>query len=219
MGNIQLTTKDGHSFAAYVSEAKGDAKGGIVIIQEIFGVNHHIRSVCDRYAEAGYTAIAPALFDRIKPGIELEYTEEGVKQGLEYKTGSDDDQLINEIEASANHISSAGKVSVVGYCWGGTLAFLSACKADGIFKAIGYYGGGIAAIKDQKPQIPTLLHFGEEDTGIPMEDVNAVIDARPDVEVHVYPAGHGFNCDARGSYHEESARLALKRTLDFIEGA
>ncbi len=216
---IKLTAADGHQLDAYVSEPAGQPKGSIVIVQEIFGVNPHIRSVCDNYAELGYAAIAPALFDRLKPGIELDYSPEGVKTGIEYKGKSEDGPALQDISAAVDYISKEGKVSVIGYCWGGKLTYLAACKVSGISKAIGYYGGGIGSVIDQNPQVPTLLHFGDQDTAIPMTEVNAVIDAHPELEVHVYTAGHGFNCDERGSYDKEAADLALERTLKFIEGA
>ncbi|WP_169570162.1 dienelactone hydrolase family protein [Sneathiella limimaris] len=220
MGNfVDLKAEDGHDLMAYVAKAEGNAKGAIVIIQEIFGVNPHIQSVCDGYAKAGYTAIAPALFDRIKPGIELGYTEEGVKTGLEYKNTIEPDTALKDVKAAVDYISSVGKVTVIGYCWGGLLTYLSACKLDGIFKAVGYYGGGIGNYVDNTPQVPTLLHFGDQDHAIPLDEVEAVKKAHPEVEVHIYAAGHGFNCDARGSYDKASADLALDRTLKFIEGA
>ena len=216
---IKLTANDGHQLDAYVSEATGRVKGSVVIVQEIFGINPHIRSVCDQYAQRGYTAIAPALFDRIEPGIELDYSPEGVKTGIEYKSKSDDGSALADIGAAVDHISTAGKVSVIGYCWGGKLTYLAACSVSGVSKAIGYYGGGIGSVIDQSPQIPTLLHFGDQDAAIPMAEVEAVIDARPELEVHIYSAGHGFNCDVRGSYDKDAADLALERTLKFIEGA
>ncbi len=216
---IKLTASDGHQLDAYTCEAVGRVKGSIVIVQEIFGINPHIRSVCERYAELGYSTIAPALFDRLKPGIELDYSPEGVKAGIECKGKSEDGAALADISAAVDYISKDGKVSVIGYCWGGKLTYLAACTVPGISKAIGYYGGGIGTVIDQSPQIPTLLHYGDQDTAIPMAEVEAVIKAHPELEVHVYSAGHGFNCNERGSYDKEAADLALERTLKFIEGA
>jgi len=216
---VELTAMDGHVFNAYVSKPDGDTKGAVVIIQEIFGINAHMKSVCDRYASLGYTAITPALFDRIQKNIELEYTAEGIAEGLEYKKQCDDNTALNEIAASARYVSDAGKVSVIGYCWGGTLAYLAAGSLDGIFKAVGYYGGGIVSLLNKPPQIPTLLHFGEQDHSISMTDVEKITKALPAVKIYTYPAGHGFSCDARGSYDKDASNLALERTLAFLEGA
>lgn len=216
---IKLTASDGHELNAYTCEAVGRTKGCIVIVQEIFGINPHIRSVCDKYAELGYATIAPALFDRLKPGIELDYSPEDVKIGIEYKGKCADGPALADISAAVDYISKDGKVSVIGYCWGGKLTYLAACKISGISKAIGYYGGGIGTVIDQSPQIPTLLHYGDQDAAIPMTEVEAIIETHPELEVHVYSAGHGFNCDLRGSYDKDAADLALERTLKFIEGA
>jgi len=216
---INLVSDDGHNFNAYVSRPDGDAKGAIIVVQEIFGVNSHIRAVCDQYADLGYTAIAPALFDRISEGIELQYDTDGVQEGLKLKGQVEDAAALKDIAAAAVHVASNGPVAIVGYCWGGTLAFLAACDLGGISKAIGYYGGGIAKQLGKRPQIPTLLHFGDSDGSIPMEDVDLVTKAHPELEIHVYEAGHGFNCDVRGSYDKASADLALDRTLKFLEGA
>ncbi|OUR78563.1 carboxymethylenebutenolidase [Alphaproteobacteria bacterium 46_93_T64] len=216
---INLVSDDSHNFNAYVSRPNGDTKGAIIVVQEIFGVNSHIRAVCDQYADLGYTAIVPALFDRISEGIELQYDTDGVQEGLKLKGQVEDAAALKDIAAAVVHVASNGPVAIVGYCWGGTLAFLAACDLGGISKAIGYYGGGIAKQLGKRPQIPTLLHFGDSDGSIPMEDVDLVTKAHPELEIHVYEAGHGFNCDVRGSYDKASADLALDRTLKFLEGA
>ena len=217
--NVKLTAEDGHQLDAYICQAEGDAKGAIVLVQEIFGINTHIKSVCAQYAALGYTTIAPALFDRKTKGVELDYSAEGVATGREYKDSVTDDMALMDITAAIKHVNTGPKISIVGYCWGGKLAYLAASKVPGLFKAIGYYGGGIATVIDQSPQIPTLLHFGDQDNAIPMNEVNDIIARHPQIEVHIYSAGHGFNCDARGSYNEAAADLALKRTLDFLQGA
>jgi carboxymethylenebutenolidase len=214
---IKLTTSSGATVGAYKAEPQGAVRGGIVVLQEIFGVNHHIRSVADGYAAQGYLAVAPALFDAVKPGLELGYDEDGMKIGVATQKQTKPEETLNEVEAAIKAVSSAGRVGVVGYCWGGTLAFAAACKLSGLAAAVGYYGGGIASMLDQKPQVPLMLHFGEKDGHIPMSAVESVRAALPNVPVYVYPAGHGFNCDERGSYDKPSADLALSRTLAFFQ--
>ncbi|MBL4740219.1 MAG: dienelactone hydrolase family protein [Sneathiella sp.] len=213
---IDLTAADGHTFSAYISKGEDSSKGGIVITQEIFGVNSHIQDLCDRYAKCGYTAIAPALFDRLEKDVFLEYNSDGVEKGLQLKHKIDDKIALIDIEAAKDHIQNSGVVSIVGYCWGGTLAYLTACNSEGFSKAVCYYGGGIAGLKEKQPQIPTLLHFGDQDTSIPMTDVDAIMNTRPETQTYLYQAEHGFNCDKRGSYNASAAKLALSRTLNFI---
>lgn len=213
---ITLSAEDGHSLSAYIAEAANHPKGGIVIVQEIFGINDHIQNVCDRFARRGYTAIAPALFDRIQPRIQLDYDSEGVAQGRQLKQTCSEELALKDISAAMNYIKTSGKTSIIGYCWGGTLAYLSAVKISGFSKAVGYYGGGIAALKNETPQIPIMLHFGDQDTSVPMTDVDAIMTARPETIIHVYQAGHGFNCDRRAGYNADATKLALKRSLDFI---
>lgn len=217
--NVRLTAEDGHQLDAYICKTEGDAKGALILVQEIFGINAHIKSVCAQYASLGYTTIAPALFDRKQQDVELDYTAEGVAAGIEYKNSIPDDSALMDIAAAAKYVNTGPKVSIIGYCWGGKLTYLAASKVSGLFKAIGYYGGGIASVIDQNPQIPTLLHFGDQDTAIPLSEVDEIRTRHPEIEVHTYAAGHGFNCDARGSYNKEAADLALKRTLDFLQGA
>lgn len=213
---LKLKASDGHEFGAYLAQPSGKPKGGVVVIQEIFGINDHIRSVADDYAAQGYLAIAPALFDRIKPGIELGYDEDDVTEGRELKGQSDNDAALMDIEAAANAVRSAGKVAAVGYCWGGALAWLTATRLDGISAVASYYGGGIGGFANEQPKCPVILHFGEQDHAIPMEEVQKVKDAHPELPVHIYPAGHGFNCDHRGSFEATSAKIARERTLEFF---
>jgi carboxymethylenebutenolidase len=213
---LKLKASDGHEFGAYLAQPSGKPKGGVVVIQEIFGINDHIRSVADDYAAQGYLAIAPALFDRIKPGIELGYDEDDVTKGRELKGQSDNDAALMDIEAAANAVRSAGKVAAVGYCWGGALAWLTATRLDGISAVASYYGGGIGGFASEQPKCPVILHFGEQDHAIPMEEVQKVKDAHPELPVHIYPAGHGFNCDHRGSFEATSAKIARERTLEFF---
>jgi len=213
---LDLQAADGHKLAAYRATTANEAKGGVVIVQEIFGVNSHIQDVCDQYAANGFVAIAPALFDRIMPGITLDYEPGDVQQGVKYKMQIEDGQALADIDAAAKVIADAGDITVIGYCWGGTLAYLSACRLKSIKKAVGYYGGQVAQNIGETPNVPVLLHFGDQDGSIPMDAVESVKSALPDVPVHVYPAGHGFNCDRRASYDAASAKLALERTLEFI---
>ncbi|MCR9213843.1 MAG: dienelactone hydrolase family protein [Proteobacteria bacterium] len=213
---MELTASDGHKFSAYKASPAGNPVAGLVVIQEIFGVNPHIQDVCDRYAEQGYLAIAPALFDRISPNITLDYESDDVTQGIDYKMQISDEQALLDIDAARAAIASAGPVNVVGYCWGGSLAYLSACRLPDFNKAVGYYGGQVAQNIDETPQIPVMLHFGDQDASIPLKSVDEVMTKRPDIPVYIYQAGHGFNCDRRGSYDAASAKLALDRTLEFF---
>ncbi|HMI92561.1 MAG TPA: dienelactone hydrolase family protein [Polyangiales bacterium] len=213
---IELTTSDGHKLSAYQAEPSGAARGGVLVIQEIFGLNAHIRAVCDDYAKEGYRALAPALFDRVERGVELGYdgpaTQRGAGIVMQLKPGD----VLRDLQASADELAKTGKVGVVGYCYGGTMTWASACRLDRIAAGSSYYGGRIAQQLDKPPRVPVILHFGEQDAMIPMADIDKVRAAFPDVPVYVYPAGHGFNCDARASYHAESAKLAKQRTLELF---
>ena len=218
MGSIiKLTASDGVTIDAYRAEPAGTPRGGIVVLQEIFGINAHIRSVADRYAAQGYLAVAPALFDRVTPGLELGYDQDGMTTGMATLKQASPENTMKDVAAAVAEVAKAGKVGIVGFCWGGTLAYAAAARLDGIAAAVGYYGGGIASMLDAKPKVPVMLHFGEKDDHIPMSSVEAIRAALPDVPVFTYPAGHGFNCDARGSYDKASADLALSRTLPFLK--
>lgn len=211
----QLTAGDGTQLAAYEVAPDG-ASAAIVIAQEIFGVNGHIRSVVDRYASFGYRAIAPALFDRVEPGVELDYDEAGIARGRELATQIAFEPAMLDVAAAVEHVRDTGPVAVVGYCFGGSLAWLSASSLP-VAAAVGYYGGQVHGLIDRVPSAATMLHFGEVDHAIPLDHVEAIAAAHPDVPVHVYAgAGHGFSCDARGSYHPLSAAIALGRTLEFL---
>jgi carboxymethylenebutenolidase len=213
---ITLTGSDGVKISAYVARPAGTPKAGMVVIQEIFGVNSHIRNVTDFYASQGYLAIAPALFDRVEPGVEVGYEGADRQKGMETKGKVDNAKAEIDVQAAIDYAKQAGKVGLVGYCWGGTLAFLSAWKLKGLNAAVGYYGSGIAAMCDQKPSIPCMLHFGDKDQSIPLTDVEKIKVARPELPIYVYSAGHGFNCDERGSYDKTAADLARSRTLEFF---
>ena len=212
---IQLTAADGHQLAAYLAKPAGAPKGGLVVCQEIFGVNVHIRSVADGYAEAGYLTVAPALFDRTERGVELGYDEDDVTTGRAYRANVTWDQALADVTASLVVAAEAGKTGVVGYCWGGSVAWLAACRLP-VAAAVCYYGGQIHDFREEQPGCPTMLHFGEEDGQIPPDHVAAIRAERPEAEVFIYPAGHGFNCDRRGSYHEASAAQARERSLAFF---
>ena len=213
---ITLTAADGHTLDGYRADPSGAARGGLVVAQEIFGVNHHIRAVCDRFAEAGYLAVAPALFDRTQKRVELGYTPEDIAAGRAIMQKLDLDAAMKDVAAAAAVAKEAGKTAVVGYCWGGTVAWAAATRLAGLAGSVAYYGGGIGGLAGEKPRCPVMLHFGDQDQSIPMEVVEKVRAAHPDLPLYIYHAGHGFNCDARGSYHAESAKLALDRTLGFL---
>jgi len=210
-----LTSADGHELDAYEIHPEG-AAASIVIIQEIFGINAHIRSVVDRYSDLGFRAIAPAIFDRAERGVELDYNPEGIETGRGLLGTLDWDDSVNDIAAAVAHVSDTGPVAVIGYCYGGSLAWLAAHSLP-IAVAVGYYGGQVPDFKERTPAVPTMLHFGALDQSIPLDGVREVIDRYPAMPVHIYDeAGHGFSCDARGSYHADSAALALERTLAFL---
>ncbi len=215
---LNLTASDGHRLSAYRADPEGKPRGGIVVIQEIFGVNDHIRKVTDSYAAEGYVAIAPALFDRIEPDFDVGYNEADIAAGRAMKGKADTDAALRDIAAARDAIAESGKVVVVGYCWGGFLAWLAATRLEEFAAASSYYGGGIGAVAAEKPRCAVIMHFGDKDQSIPLTEVDKVRTAqngRP-VEIYIYSAGHGFSCDQRGSYHAESARLARDRTLDFF---
>jgi carboxymethylenebutenolidase len=215
---LTLTASDGHTFSAYRADPEGTPRGGIVVIQEIFGVNHHIRSVTDRFAALGYVAIAPALFDRFQPGFESGYSADEVQKAMALLSNPPFAGWLQDIAASREAIASVGKIAVTGFCLGGTLAYASAANLPGFAVSVGYYGGMIAKMTDQTPKVPTLLHFGGLDAHIPASDVAAIQAAQPGVEIHTYAnADHGFQCDERGSFNPEAAQIAWGRTLRFID--
>jgi carboxymethylenebutenolidase len=214
--NINLTAKDGATIGAYRSAPADEPKGGMVVLQEIFGVNHHIRAVADRYAAAGYLAIAPALFDRVEPGVELGYGQADRPRAMEIRGKTKLEETLADIEAAIALAAAGGSVGVVGYCWGGTLAWAAATRLSGISAAVGYYGGGIAGMLNEQPRAPVMLHFGERDKHIPLSDVEKIRAAHPEIPVFVYAADHGFNCDERESYDAASAKEAQARTFAFF---
>jgi carboxymethylenebutenolidase len=215
-GIVALKAKDGVEISAYVAKPTGKARGGVVVLQEIFGVNSHIRSIADLYASHGYLAVAPALFDRTEHNVEIGYSAEEAQRGMGLVSQIKREKSLLDIAAAIDFAKQGGKVGLVGFCWGGTLAYASACQLSGLSAVVGYYGGGIVAMKAETPQVPTILHFGELDQHIPMSGVNEIKAAQPKVPTYVYHADHGFNCDQRGSYDKPSADLARTRTLEFF---
>ena len=213
---IQLKAADGFSFSAYVA-GPADAKRGVVIVQEIFGVNHHIRDIADRFAGLGYAVVAPALFDRAAKGVELGYTQEDIDKGRDYRMKLNDAEVMKDIEAAADHLSGK-KLGIVGYCFGGTVAWWGATRTTKFAAASCWYGGGIPGTKDERPNCPVQMHFGEKDASIPMSDVEAVRAAQPNAEVYVYTgAQHGFGCDERASFSKPDYETAQQRTLAFFD--
>ena len=211
---ISIKMQDGFELSAYRSMPSAQSKGVVVVIQEIFGVNAHIREVADGYAAQGYSAIAPALFDRIERDTELGYAEADMGKGVELAfQGLEMAQTMKDLQSVVDYGAAQGAVGVVGFCFGGLLTYLSACQLKGVAAASSYYGGGIAGVLDHQPKCPLIMHFGELDAHIPMTDVDKIKEANPRIPVHVYDADHGFNCDHRASYSEQAAELALQRTL------
>lgn len=217
MGQItKLTAKDGFSFDVYQAEPQGKPRGALLVIQEIFGVNSHIRSVADGFAAEGYAVMAPALFDRAGQNFEVGYTPEDIAKGRDMRAKIPWEAAVMDMAATVEALRRYGKVGAVGYCWGGSLAWLAATRIEGLAASVCYYGGQIVQFKDEKPKCPVMMHFGETDKSIPMSDVEAIRKAQPGAIIHVYPAGHGFNCDQRADHDAESARLARERTLRFF---
>ncbi len=227
---IEVISEDGHRLPAWEATPEKPARGAIVVIQEIFGVNSHIRSIADGFAADGYHAIAPALFDRVQPGFETGYADDDIKAGraLAQKAGVDDVmkdlaatvKLASGAGAGGAHPGSApgaaGRVGIVGYCWGGTMSWVASSRVDGLACAVVYYGGNIASFVGEQPKCPVLCHFGKNDRTPSPEQARSVLAAHPTVEGHFYEAGHGFNCDQRGSYDADASRLARRRTLEFF---
>ncbi len=215
---IALAAADGFSSSAYLAEPSEKPRGAIVVLQEIFGVNSHIRAVADGYAAAGYLAIAPATFDRIERDVQLGYAADDMTRGSRLKAAVEAlpaPGVLQDIQAAVDHVARAGKVGIVGYCWGGLLVWRSAEKVRGLSAAVAYYGGGmtVGSEPSRKPAVPTMAHFGDQDAHISVESVKAFEQAHPEVEVHLYAANHGFNCDQRGSYNAGAAATALERSL------
>ena len=210
-----LMARDGHSFQAWLAGPSGAPRGAVVVLQEIFGLNSHIRSVADRFAADGYLAIAPALFDRVRRDLELGYTPADVEEGRGTMRQLTQDKVSLDVRAAINVVKHAGRVAAVGYCWGGTQAYLAACDQP-VAAAVAYYGTAIANHLDRQPKAPVMYHFGERDKSIPPEAIDAIRAHDGAGQFFVYPADHGFNCEQRAAFDAASAALARERTLQFL---
>ncbi len=214
---FNLTASDAHSLGAYRADPAGKPKGAMIVVQEIFGVNHHIRALCDRLAAQGYVAVAPAVFDRFVRNFESGYTPDEIAHARSYLGNLNWDNMMKDLDAALGDIKSVGPCGVIGFCMGGTAAFLAACRLNGLKASVAYYGGQIAKFADEKPKCPVQMHFGEKDAGIPLSDVEIVKQKQPQAEVYVYPeAQHGFHCDERASFQKEASTQAWQRSLEFL---
>lgn len=213
---IELTAADGHTLSAYRADPADKPRGGLVVVMEIFGVNSHIRSVADDYAADGYLVIAPAMFDRLQRNLQIGYSPQDIEAGIALMQKAKLEDAMADVAAALQVAKEAGKVGIVGYCWGGFVSWMAAARVPGLACAAPYYGGGVTANIGEQPKCPAILHFGEKDGYIPMDGVRQLMAAHPTQQVFTYPADHGFNCDQRGSYHAESAKLARERTLEFF---
>lgn len=214
--SITLTSSDGFKLSAYLAQPATPPRGGVVILPEIFGVNSHIRGVADQYAELGYLTIAPGMFDRVRPGLDLGYSEQDVKTGQSLMRELSWDQAVLDINAAAQRVASAGNVGLVGYCWGGTAGWVAASRGSGLACAVSYYGNAIPTVLQERPRIPMLMHWGANDHLIDVEDIRRAEAAAPDAHSYLYNTGHGFNCEQRTLYHAPSAALAKERTVAFL---
>jgi carboxymethylenebutenolidase len=214
--SIELTASDGHRFTAYRAQPAGRARGAVLVVQEIFGVNSHIRSVADGYAADGYLALAPAFYDRVQRDFEVGYSQDDIQTGVKLMQQIDWNKTMADVTAAVAELKKSGKVGIVGYCWGGTAAWLAAARVAGLACAVPYYGGGMPSFADEKPQCPVMCHFGEEDQGPSLAQAKEIAAKHPAIKAYYYKAGHGFNCDQRASYNAEAAALAKRRTLEFF---
>jgi carboxymethylenebutenolidase len=215
--DIKLTASDNFQLGAYRADPTGTPKAAVVVIQEIFGVNHHIRSVCDRLANEGYVAIAPAIFDRIERNFQSGYSPDEITVARKFVANPDWAAMLRDTQAAIDAVKNVGPVGIVGFCLGGSIAYAAATRLTGLSAAVGYYGGAIVGFADEAPIVPTQLHFGEKDASIPLSDVEIIRAKRSDVEIHIYPgAQHGFHCDERASYDKASADIAWPRSLAFF---
>ncbi len=213
---IELTAADGHKLGAYRADPAGKPRGALVVIQEIFGVNSHIKQVADGYAADGYLAIAPALFDRVQKNVDLGYSPEDIAKGREIRGKVSNDMALKDTETAIKAAAGAGKVGIVGYCWGGLVTWLAAAKLPGLSAAVPYYGGGILDNADLQPKVPLMAHFGDKDQHIPVAGVEQLAEKHKQHQIFIYSADHGFNCDQRGSYNAPAAQQARARTLEFL---
>jgi carboxymethylenebutenolidase len=214
---IELTAGDGFGLSAWRADPVGTPRGAIVVAQEIFGVNGHIRNVCEAFAADGYVAIAPALFDRYEPKVDIGYTPPDIARGRALKALAQLDPALSDIASARDAVAAAGKVSVIGYCWGGYIAWMAASRLPGFACAAPFYGGGILDAPTETFRCPVLAHFGERDANIPVAGVRELMARRPEAQIFIYAADHGFNCDQRASYDAAAAKLARTRTLQFLQ--
>lgn len=215
MQPIRLTAADGHTLDAYEAVPEGESVGGLVVVQEVFGITDHIKRVVEQYAAQGFHAVAPAMFDRIERGVAIDYTD--VEGGRSYAQRLSWDAVIADVGAAVERVAPSGRTGLVGYCWGGTVAHLAAAGLD-LAAAVSYYGAGVARMLHLEPKCPIMYHFGDQDHSIPMEAVEQIRAANPEAVIHVYSgAGHGFNCEDRASYSREDARVAFERSLEFLK--
>ena len=213
---IELKASDGHKFAAYVAQPAGKPRGGVVVIPEIFGVNSHIKQVTDGFAADGYLAVSPAMFDRVQRNYDTGYTQPEIQAGIAVMQKLDPKQSMLDVQAAIGEAKKGGKVGIVGYCYGGTVAWVASARASGLSCAVPYYGGGMPGYIGEKPKVPTMCHFGEQDQGPTLEQAKAIAAAHPEIIAHYYAAGHGFNCDQRGSWNASAAKTARERTIEFF---
>ena len=214
---ITLSASDGHAFSAYRADPAGQPRGAVVVIPEIFGVNSHIQAVADSYAADGYRVIAPAMFDRVQKNYDTGYSQPEIQAGVAIMQKLDWQQSMLDVEAAITEAKQAGKVGIVGYCYGGTVAWVAAGRLGGLACATPYYGGGMPGFIGEAPKVPTMCHFGELDQSPTLEQAKAIAAAHPSITAHYYAgAGHGFNCDHRGSWNADAAKLARERTLEFF---
>jgi carboxymethylenebutenolidase len=210
---VELKAVDGHRLSACRVTPAGKPRGGLVVVQEIFGVNHHVRAVAEQYAAEGYLVIAPALFDRVERDADVPYADVEAGRALMQKVKTE--QALLDLKAAIDAVASAGKVGMVGYCWGGRLCYVCACHLS-LAAGVVYYGGGLPAVLDRTPKCPVMFHFGELDKHIPATDVEKVKQVYPLGHYYLYPADHGFNCSGRPAYSAAAATLAFTRSLDFL---
>ena len=221
---LEITAADGQKLPAYVAQPEGAPRGAVVVLQEIFGVNSHIRDVADGYARAGYLAVAPALFQRVQPGVEMGYSDAEVKAGIQLKAKAEAlpaPGVLADVQGAIDYAAQASggqKVAIVGYCWGGLWAWRAAALATGLSAAVPYYGGGMTQPAEiaRQPKVPVMAHLSDNDGSVPLDGVQALQQAHPEVQVFLYPAHHGFNCDQRPAYDAAAAQQALERTLAFL---
>jgi carboxymethylenebutenolidase len=215
---ITLTSGDGAKIECYQVKAVGSRKGGLVVIMEVFGVTDHIKEVCARFAAQGYDVLSPQLYDRQVKNFEASYSQEGIQKAMDLRAKNSYENTVMDSQMCIDKLHADGnaKVFIVGFCYGGSVAWLAACRCKGLNAAACYYGGAIKDFNNENPKCPTICHFGEKDKSIPLDAVRAIEKAHPDVKIYTYNAGHGFNSDRRDSYDKSSADLAMKRTLEFF---